>query len=117
MESKDGAAGRIVVVGPRSADPKSVNSSEIATQNTNWLTALRGVSSVAPTVLEGAANSDTDLVSAARSAGTTLTTVDSVGSAPATITSALALANAKVATKASYGFAANADALMPGVAK
>ena len=117
VESKDGVAGRIVVVGPRSVDPKSVNSTEASAQNTNWLTALRGVSSVAPTVLEGAASSDTDLVSAARSAGTTLTTVDSVGSAPAAVTSALALANAKAATKAAYGFAANADGLMPGVAK
>ena len=53
VESKDGVAGRIVVVGPRSVDPKSVNSTELQPKTPTGSPLCVESASVAPTVPRG----------------------------------------------------------------
>ncbi len=112
-------ADMLVVVGPRPVDTTTATqaaATSAATPGTDltaWTAALGGVAAVSTTVVVGAAASDHDVVSAIRSAGTRVTTVDSIGQAPATVSVPLALASTASGTVAAYGFEAGVDDVIP----
>ena len=109
-----GTADMLVVIGPRAAE--STDATAAATPDADpsaWASALAGIASTATTVVVGAAQSDQDLVAAVRASGTTVTTIDSVGQAPAAVSVPLALASTASGTVAAYGFESGVDGVMP----
>ncbi|MDU0349702.1 copper transporter [Actinomyces sp. MRS3W] len=115
-----GPADMIVVIGPRTAATTSGTepTAEATTQEdpAAWTAALTGVASAATTVVVGAGDADTDLVTVLRAAGAPVTTIDSVGQATAAVSVPLALASTAAGTRGNYGFDDGADAIIPPAA-
>lgn len=114
-----GPASMIVVIGPRPEEDPSARptaEAEEATDPTVWAKALSGTASAAPTVVVGQAGSQSGVVSVIRSAGASVTTVDSVGQVTAAVSTPLALVATEAGTRSHYGFDDGADAIMPPLA-
>lgn len=114
-----GPASMIAVVGPRLEEDPSAQATaqpQEATDPTVWAEALSGTAAAAPTVVVGHARSDTGVVSVIRSAGASVTTIDSVGQATAAVSAPLALAATEAGTRSHYGFDDGAEEIMPPLA-
>ena len=116
----NGPADMIVAVGPRSADASETRadaeaSATMSQTATSWASALTGTAAVSTTVVVGAADAETDVVSSLRTAKAPVTTIDSVGQTAAAGSTPLALAAAAAGRKGHYGFDKGADAVMPPI--
>ncbi|WP_276781043.1 copper transporter [Actinomyces gerencseriae] len=116
----NGPADMIVAVGPRSADASETRadaeaSATMSQTATSWASALTGTAAVSTTVVVGAADAETDVVSSLRTAKAPVTTIDSVGQTAAAVSTPLALAAAAAGRKGHYGFDKGADAVMPPI--
>lgn len=116
-----GPADMIVVIGPRTA--ATTDGTEPTAQatpeqdNAAWTSALTGTASTATTVVVGAGDADTDIVTALRNAEAPVTTVDSIGQATAAVSTPLALAATAAGTVGNYGFDDGADAVIPPITR
>lgn len=111
-------ADTLVVIGPRTtvapgADPTPAPANGMDLKA--WTVAMKGIASTGPTVVVGAADTTTDLVAVLRTAETSVTTVDSVGQATASVSVPLALAAVVRGESGHYGFNDAAVAVMPPV--
>ncbi|RJF44636.1 copper transporter [Actinomyces sp. 2119] len=116
-----GPADMVVVVGPR-AQPSSGGPSGTATPQAtdgtepgSWVPVMTGAGSAATTVVVGSADESTGVVALIRSDDAAVTTVDSVGQAPAAVSTPLALVATEAGTVGHYGFDQGATAVMPPV--
>lgn len=118
---QNGSADMIVVIGPHSPDDAETRDAEttdaLAQASSSWAKALTGTAAVATTVVVGAADDDTDVVSALRAAKAAVTTIDSVGQVAAAVSAPLALVSTASGRKSHYGFDKGADAVMPPMPK
>lgn len=114
-----GPASMVAVVGPRGAGASgSAGATPTSGQDPSaWAGVFTGLAQEATTVVVGSADSGTDLVATLRSAGASVTTIDSVGQATAAVSTPLALAAAAAGTTGAYGFDSGAESVMPPVKK
>ncbi|WP_067780423.1 copper transporter [Actinomyces vulturis] len=107
-------ADMIVIVGPHAdVDSDAIPSPSPDEDPNAWTAAVKGINSIAATVVLGSAVNDNDLISLLRQGDSQVTTIDSVGQMPSAVSVPLALASMRTEGKRAYGFASSATAVMP----